>query len=128
MIQPPLYVSWIVQCESPDEARRLQRWLLPRIDLDHVHENVVRTFPAGVESSRVDCHRLGDYFASIQTFSAPSSPAVFHLLFQRRPGAGRFWKDLMVRTLQSLHDESPAATITVDYKGDCPLPPAEVVG
>src|SRR5438067_9440572 len=97
MPQPPTYTSWKITCPSSEEARALQQWLSSRIDLDRVLTDTVRVTPNGVEQVQAVRHRLGDYFAAIRVLpDAQADPAAFRLVFQRRPDAGRFWKDLMV--------------------------------
>jgi len=47
-----------------------------------------------------------------------SNPASFRLVFQRRPEAGLFWKDLMVNILQEIETTPQKATIELDSKGE----------
>ncbi len=64
-------------------------------------------------------HRLGDYFESVRVLpGAHPEPASFRVLFHRRVGAGRFWKDIMVRLLQRIRSEAAPATTTLEYRGD----------
>jgi hypothetical protein len=122
MRHDPLYTSWIVKCESEEDARGLQA-SLARFTPDMTFVDVVRSLPAGIEARWIDLHRLGDYFADIRSLpSSVKSPSSFRVLFHRRPDAGRFWKDLMVRILQVIRDTSPNITATIDYRGDEELP------
>jgi hypothetical protein len=115
----PTFLSWLVPCSSPEEARRLQDWLAERVTLVTVMENVIRGYPEGEESDRVEYHRLGDYFEEIRVFpGSPDLPSVFRVVFHRRPDAGRFWKDLMVRNLVSLQKLLSDTKITLDYRGE----------
>jgi hypothetical protein len=119
MRQPPIYTSWLLTCPSAEQARSLGHWLSGWISLDRVLPDPGRTFPNGVERLQVDEHRLGDYFADIRLLPTVPDPACsFRVVFQRRPGAGRFWKDLMVNLLQEIEKAPEAPTITLDQKGD----------
>jgi hypothetical protein len=119
MRQPPVYTSWLVTCPSPEKAQSLQGWLSGRIDPDRVLPETVRAFPNGAEHVQVEQHRLGDYFADLRLLPAdPDSPSSFRLVFRLRPGAGRFWKDLMVSILQEIEQAPEEANITLDEQGD----------
>src|SRR4051794_41115013 len=108
----PTYTSWKITCRSSEEAQALRQWLSSRIDLDRVLIDTVRVTPDGVEQVQTVRHRLGDYFAAIRLLpDARSDPASFRLVFQRRPEAGRFWKDLMVNILQTLDAAPQKASI-----------------
>ncbi len=115
----PTFLCWLVRCSSPEKAYRLQDWLAPRITLDTVLANVIRSYPEGVEAERVEHHRLGDYFQEIRILpGSPEVPSVFRVVFHRRPDAGRFWKDLMVRIVVSLQKQPWQATTELEYKGE----------
>jgi hypothetical protein len=119
MRQPPTYTVWKITCHSPEEARALQQWLSGRIDLDRVFTDTVRVTPDGVEQVQTVRHRLGDYFDSIRTLpDAQANPASFRLVFQRRPEAGRYWKDLMVNILQEIETAPQKGSIELDSKGE----------
>jgi hypothetical protein len=119
MNQPPTYSSWKITCHSSEEAQALQQWLSSRIKLDRVLTDTVRIIPNGVEQAQTVPHRLGDYFASIRMFlDSQANPASFRLVFQRRPEAGRFWKDLMVNILQEIETRPEKASIELDSKGE----------
>src|SRR5262245_4017014 len=118
MPQQPTYTSWKITCHSPEEAQGLQQWLSSRIDLDRVLTDTVRVTPNGVEQVQTVRHRLGDYFAAIRILpDSQANPASFRLVFQRRPDAGRFWKDLMVNILQEIEASHQKAAIELDSKG-----------
>jgi hypothetical protein len=103
MHQPPTVTTWKITCQTPADAAALQTWLADRIDLDRVVTDTVRTTPNGVEQVQAVPHRLGDYFASIKIVSnSGNTSAVFRLVFQKRPDAGRFWKDLMVGVMEEI--------------------------
>jgi hypothetical protein len=119
MRHDPIFTSWFVHCSSPEEAQRLRDFLSDRITQDTTIENTVRACPDGVETQRIEQHRLGDYFADIRLLPGPAdATTIFRILFERRPEAGRFWKDLIVRILRSLHQVSTEVTTTLDYRGD----------
>jgi hypothetical protein len=119
MRHDPNFLSWLVRCSSPEEARRLQGWLAEHTDLDTTLEDVIRAYAGGVETQRIEQHRLGNYFEDIRILpGTPDEPSVFRVLFHRRPDAGRFWKDLMARILVSLRQCSSDVATTLDYKGD----------
>jgi hypothetical protein len=119
MRHDPLFLLWAIHCPSPEDCRRLQRWLPDEITPETVFVNEVRAFPGGIETRFLEPHRLGDYFESVQVFpSSERTPASFRLLFRRRPTAPRFWKDLMVRVLQKVRQEAAQATTTLEYRGD----------
>ena len=119
MRHDPLFLLWAVHCPSPEECRRLQRWLPGEITPEAVFVDEVRAFPGGMETCSREPHRLGDYFDSVQMLppAGPTSSS-FHLLFRRRPTAPRAWKDLMVRVLQKVRQEAAEATTTLEYRGD----------
>src|ERR1700730_2876189 len=119
MNQPPTYSSWKITCHSSEEAQALQQWLSSRIKLDRVLTDSVRVIPNGVEQVQTVPHRLGDYFTAIRILpDSQANPASFRLVFQRRPEAGRFWKDLMVNILQEIETTPQKASIDMDSKGE----------
>ena len=119
MRQPPTYTSWKITCHSPEEAQALQQWLSSRIKLDRVLTDTIRAVPNGVEQVQTVRHRLGDYFAAIRMLpDSQANPASFRLVFHRRPGAGRFWKDLMVNILQEVDATPQKASVVLDSKGE----------
>jgi hypothetical protein len=119
MNQPPTSTTWKITCHSPEEAQALQQWLSSRIALDRVLTDTVRVTPDGVEQVQTVRHRLGNYFADIRTLpDSQANPASFRLVFQRRPDAGRFWKDLMVNILQEIETTPQKASIELNLKGE----------
>jgi hypothetical protein len=119
MRKPPTYTTWKIGCHSPAEAESLRQWLSSRIDLDRVWTDTVRVAPNGKEQVQTVPHRLGDYFAAIRMLpDAQANPAAFRLVFQRRPDAGRFWKDLMVNILQEIETAPQVASVDPESKGE----------
>jgi hypothetical protein len=119
MRHDPLFLLWNITCSSAEDCRRLQRWLADTITPDWVFVDEVYAFPEGKETCRPEPHRLGDYFERVQAFASDeSAPCSFRLLFQRRPTAPRFWKDLMARILQMLREQAAKTTTTLVYRGD----------
>ena len=117
--QPPTYTTWRITCRSPEQAVALQQWLSSRIELNRVLTDTVRVTPNGVEQVQSVDHRLGDYFADIRIMANPqANPASFRLVFQRRPEASRFWKDLMVNVLQEIETGPQKVTIEQESKGE----------
>src|SRR5262249_31087332 len=101
MREAPTCTTWKITCLSPAQADALGRWLSSRIDPDRVFTDTVRTIPKGVPEAESVSHRLGDYFASVRLVPAHESDS-FQLVFEKRPDAGRFWKDLMVNIVQEV--------------------------
>lgn len=123
MHQPLPYTTWKITCQSPDDAQALQQWLAPRIDLDRVWTDTVRTAPNGVERVQTIPHRLGDYFAEIRTLpDSQGRSESFRLMFRRRADARRFWKDLMANVLGETRNGALAASVVLDSKGDTAPP------
>ncbi|HZU39339.1 MAG TPA: hypothetical protein VFA18_25665 [Gemmataceae bacterium] len=122
----PIYTTWLVSCHSPAERAVVQARLTNQVNLDRVWVDEVHSSPGGVEQVERVPHRLGDYFQSILTVPGPLGPdSQFRLVFQRRPDAGRFWKDLMVNILSEIRAAPETKTVTLDSKSDAaPLHPA----
>jgi hypothetical protein len=119
MRNDPLVLIWLVRCPSPEASRRLKEWLSSATAPDTTFVDEVRSFPDDREECSPQSHRLGDYFASIRVLPGPKeNDASFRLEFQRRPDAGRPWKDLMVRILEGLRGLAPDTTTVLEYRGD----------
>jgi hypothetical protein len=119
MRHDPLFLLWVVNCATPEDARRLQQRLHAEISPDTPFVDEVRACPDGFEARSRELHRLGDYFESVRVLLATGqAPSTFGLLFQRRPDAGRFWKDFMARLLQGIRNEAVGVTTTLSYRGD----------
>jgi hypothetical protein len=119
MRHDPLFTSWLVECPSAEESQRLQQRLRSALGPDATYADVVRPAPPGAAPPATLVYRLGDYFSDIRLLpGGPTAPAAFRIVFSRRADAGRFWKDLMARTLQEVRQSSPRATTTLEYRGD----------
>jgi hypothetical protein len=119
MRHDPLYMLWAVHCPSPEVSRELRQALPEQINADATFLDEVRAHPEGQEVCSVQPHRLGDYFASVRILPGrPESTSSFRILFERRPDAGRYWKDLMARILQQVRAAAPETTTTLEYRGD----------
>ncbi len=70
-----------------------------------------------MDNRQIVRHRLGDYFAAIRLLPVAGDAASLRLVFERRPDAGRFWKDLMVNILQQAEKAAETTAIALDYKG-----------
>jgi hypothetical protein len=115
MQEPPTYTVWKMTCQSSEDAQALEQWLASRINLDRVLADTTRVTPTGVEHVQTVQHRLGDYFAGIWTLrDTEGDSASIRLVFQRRPEAGRFWKDLIVNILQEIETAHQKASIELD--------------
>lgn len=112
MPQTPLDTSWLIHCRDAKGAEALGRRLTEQVDLDRIMEDIVRTAPGGVDNRRVVRHRLGDYFTAIRVLPVASEATALRLEFERRPDAGRFWKDLMVNILQEMEKDAEMTAIT----------------
>jgi hypothetical protein len=88
--------------------------------------DTVRVTSNGPEQVQTVRHRLGDYFEDIRLVPDSQAPALFRLVFHRRPEAGRFWKDLMVNVLQEIETTRQKASIDLDSKGELePITPTK---
>src|SRR5262245_57012324 len=122
MHQQSTCTPWKITCRSPEDAEAIQQWLASRIDLERILTDTLRVTPDGVEQVQVVRHRLGDYFADIRLLPDAQTPcASFKLIFQKRPEAGRFWKDLMVNILQEIKAGPREALVELDAKGEMDL-------
>jgi hypothetical protein len=119
MRHDPLFLSWSVRCESPEVASRLQQWLRGQIAPDAVFEDIVRPAADGVAAASAQRHQLGDYFEAVHLLPGrPDMPSSFRVLFHRRPDAGRYWKDVMVRVLQAIRQAAEGTVTILDFQGD----------
>lgn len=111
------FTSWKITCRSREEVRSLEKWLSSHIDLNRTIFDTMRTSPDGVEQVEAVRHRLGDYFAAIRVLpERADDPQCLWLGFERRAGAGRFWKDLMVNILQEIEGSPQKPSIERDSK------------
>jgi hypothetical protein len=116
MPQTPLYTSWLIRWRDANAAAQLGRRLTEQIALDRVIEDVVRTATGGLENRQVVPHRLCDYFTAIRLLPVAEDATALRLVFEHRPNAGRFWKDLMVNILQETEKEEETTAIVRDHK------------
>jgi hypothetical protein len=119
MRNDPLFTVWTIRCELPEDLRRIRQLLEEKTGPDHILVDRVSQFPAGLETTVEEQHRLGDYFQEVRCFpGSDDDSSVLRLLFHRRPDAGRYWKDLIVRIIQSVQNSARNVSITLDYRGD----------
>jgi hypothetical protein len=119
MRRDPLFLLWAVRCTSPEDCCKLRQLLTRETAPEAVFVNEIVAFPSGAETRLRESHRVGDYFVSVTLLPAePPSPTSFRVLFRRRPDAGRFWKDVMVRALQAARDAAPQTTAILESQGD----------
>src|SRR5262249_46953647 len=100
-----LTITCVVSCESPERLRLAEELARKTVALGNVFTDVARAFPDGVEVRITREHKLGDYFEEIQVLSDyAQDPTSFRLVFRPRKDANRYWRDLLVNILQSIHD------------------------
>jgi hypothetical protein len=115
MRSDPLFVACEVRCPGREEAARIQDLVQHQTAPQAVLVDSVRAAGQATEVR----HRIGDYFEAILVLPTPDNdPRRFRLVFHRRPDAGRFWKDVLVRVLRSIEEGSPGISVTLIYKGD----------
>ena len=90
--------TFVVSCESPEALRAARQLAIDGSREDSVHTSVatVRDFVA------IEKHRIGDYFTSIRV--SGNGPTAFRIAFTPKPNADRYWKDLAVKILASIHN------------------------
>ena len=115
MRHDPLFVVCDVHWSSIEEGARIQELVCQATRLDAVMSVTVITSGAVSEVA----HRVGDYFEEIRIFPEwEGKPCTLRLVFHRRPDAGRFWKDLLVRILRSIEEPGRDVSVTMVYKGN----------
>jgi hypothetical protein len=117
MRNDPLYFSWLVQCGSEEDARRVRQAVEAFPVTQRTFEDTLRAFPGGVELRQANRHLVGDYFVGVDVLPGASASS-FRLVFQRRPAAGRYWKDVMMKVLRMVQDGPSEVRVTLDYRGD----------
>lgn len=119
MRKDPLYLSWAIRCRTPAEAKALVRWLTKRFSPENTIEQVIVSKAGGIETNVKKTHRIGDYFSGVRAIEEKGGdrPA-FALVFQRQSDASRYWKDVMVRILESIRHRAPAVQTNLLYRGD----------
>ncbi len=109
----PLVIAWDIACPTSAKARSVRELLDREANLDAVQLVSV----TGGGATQEQAHRLGDYFHDIRV--EPRSleePNVLRVLFRRLPHAGRYWRDLMVRVLQSINHLGNDIAIEMAYR------------
>jgi hypothetical protein len=75
------------------------------------------------EAAQEERHRLRDCFQEIRVEPhSAGKPDTVRVIFQRLPGAGRYWRDLMVRLLKFVRNVDNGVTITMAYRTEDPFP------
>jgi hypothetical protein len=117
MRNDPLYFVWLIQGESEKDACAAKQAIEAAPVVQRTVEDVVRAIPAGVEVQLANKHPVGDYFAKVDVLPA-SSPSSFRLAFNRKPTAGRYWKDVMTKVLRTVQQGPARMGIALDYRDD----------
>jgi hypothetical protein len=117
MRNDPLFFSWLVQCGSEEDARRVRQAVEASPVAGLTFEDVVRASPGGVELRQANRHLVGDYFTSVDVLPGASASS-FGLVFHRKPAAGRYWKDVMMKVLRAVQEKQSGVSIALDYRGD----------
>lgn len=107
----PLTITSIIGFESPEAMQATEALLRERIDLNYVFKINSYTWPGGVETVSTNEFRMGDYFEKIEISNDP--PNGLKLTFHKLPGAGNYWKDLLVRTVTLVRDKKGTRYATV---------------
>ena len=77
------------------------------------------TVTDGRQTVRDERHRLGDYFERLCVLpGANGEQHELRLFFERKPAAGRLWKDVMGMVLKSASHASIKVWIGLDYRVD----------
>jgi hypothetical protein len=95
----PLAISWLLKCDQ-DQSAHVEQVLRSETGQDAEIVDIISSSPGGQTTNESRTHRLADYFSDIQITGQPSNGDMT-LTFHRRPDAGRFWKDVMMRILDS---------------------------
>ena len=119
MRHDPIFTLWAVHCPSAEVVSRLRPEVEKLTHCDAIFTDAAETQPMGVVSVNRTPHRVGDNFTGVRILPpTPEEPVTFRILFVRRPEAGRYWKDVMVRTLKTLRDLEPDISTEMKYRGD----------
>jgi len=98
-------ITCIIVCNSWETMRQAEQVAIRASALDNIFADVAIAFPNGIKEQTTRHYRLGDYFKRVQVLPDDSSGSTsFMLVFEPRQGAGRYWKDLMVRILASVQE------------------------
>ena len=115
MRRDPIFLVIDVRCSSPDEAAKVEDMVRRLGRRDAIHTDAVT---GGGMTSEVS-HRIGDFFEDIRVLPRVGEDGrALRVVFHRRPDAGRFWKDLMVRIVRAVEQRDPAPSVTLVYQGD----------
>lgn len=98
-------ITCVIRAESPEKLRLAEQMAAEKVALDNIITDVIKAYPGGVETTRTERYRLGDYFDQIQILAGSSSQS-FRLVFHRRADAKRFWRELIAEVLRSLREST----------------------
>jgi hypothetical protein len=96
---------------SRNTLRQAELLAQKEIDLNKTVEDIVISYPDGVEQRTTEYYRLGDYFDRIQILDHPDDSQFFELVFHPRLDAGKYWKDLVEITIVSIGKSAPGVWI-----------------
>lgn len=91
-------VTFVVSSESSEKLRLAKQLVAGKTQADSVLADIGRAN----DRVYVEQHRLGDYFSSVRV--ADSSPTSFEVVFEPRPNADRYWKDLVVKIIGDIRE------------------------
>jgi hypothetical protein len=115
----PLRIAWDIVCPSP-AATDIVREVLDRTARLDTIQRVTMTRGDTVQE---ETYRLGDFFQDVHLETAPDGTAhTLRIAFARLPNAGRYWRDLMVRILQSAHEACEGVRISMAYRIEDTVP------
>ena len=117
MLEPDR-VSWSITPLSPQAKSRAWRMLAEFLRPSADVEDSVVTFEGDKPLEKIERHTLGEYFESITwRVNDFSSKSEYWLVFDRRPCAGRFWKDAMLSVIRLLRkEELEVSPISIERK------------
>jgi hypothetical protein len=104
-------ITYLISSESSERLRLAEQSAKGQVLLDNVFIDIGRAFPDGVEATKTQRHRLGDYFDSIEITNGPEKSRSFNLVFHLRPSADRYWKDLAAEILNSIRKSAAGVSI-----------------
>ncbi len=109
----PLKIAWNVICPSAATIGIVREVLDRTAHLDAIQSVTV----TGGDMVHEEAYRLGDYFENIHVETPPNGAAhTLRIVFARLPNAGRYWRDLMVRVLQSAREACGGVRIGMAYR------------
>jgi hypothetical protein len=89
-----------IESQAADTLRFLQEQAFNRVRLDRVIPKTTSTFYGGTEKKTTKEYLLGDFFDSITI--ASETDLEFKVIFDVKPNAQPFWKDLVIAVLHSI--------------------------